>query len=415
MILMPNFYVTISTHNGGGKAHRAHNIRSEKVVSREAHIDPNGTHEEWIDIPPREAYEQLFGKALKAYNEKKEAQHRHTEKIDDYYNHIQKNKKKHAVYEMIIGIYDDKEFMLDPQMKRDIMKDFVDGWEERNPNLKMIGAYYHADEKGGPHVHIDYIPWADGYKNGLETQNGLVKALGKQGFVKEGKATAQIKWEQRENQVLDEICQSYGLTVLHPQKDNGKAHIETEAYKLNKELEETKKLLEKTQIEYENYKKLNEVILNDSTQKDVFKVFPIIPVTKEKYNHMKNQAKDNIALQEECEELRKTVNIQQLEQVEEKYSSPIKKQNTLDDIIANAADQEIIMLKNECLEQIEKDRKMIERLRKESPTKQKEAYKEYLKKTKGYIETYDTKEYKQLQDRDNNKKKSIHVKIDYER
>lgn len=42
--------VTISTHNGTAVA-REHNIRNEKVVSKEKHINPDGIHEVWIDEP----------------------------------------------------------------------------------------------------------------------------------------------------------------------------------------------------------------------------------------------------------------------------------------------------------------------------------------------------------------------------
>ena len=116
------------------------------------------------------------------------------------------------------------------------MKDFVNGWKERNLNLEMIGAYYHADEEGEPHVHIDYIPVAHGYSRGMETQSGLVKALGEMGFEKQGKLTAQIQWEARENKVLDEICREYGLEVDHPKEENRK-HISTEQYKAEKSLD----------------------------------------------------------------------------------------------------------------------------------------------------------------------------------
>lgn len=45
--------VTISTHNGTAVA-REHNIRNEKVVRKEKHINPNGIYEIWIDEPIRQ-------------------------------------------------------------------------------------------------------------------------------------------------------------------------------------------------------------------------------------------------------------------------------------------------------------------------------------------------------------------------
>ena len=40
----------------------------------------------------------------------------------------------------------------------EILKEFAEGWIGRNPNMIMFGCYYHADEQGVPHIHIDYIP-----------------------------------------------------------------------------------------------------------------------------------------------------------------------------------------------------------------------------------------------------------------
>lgn len=221
--------VTIATHNGS-KVAREHNIREEKVVSKENHIDLNREHETWIDEKPQDAYRRLFENSRLEYNAK---QTREDRKIQDYYKDICKNEKKHAVYEMIIGIYGkdkDGRQICDDETGKQIMKEFVEKWHERNPNLELIGAYYHADEEGEPHVHLDYVPVAHGYTRGMETQTGLVKALGEMGFQKQGKATAQIQWQARENKALEEICNEYGLEVDHP-REAGRQHIDTELYK----------------------------------------------------------------------------------------------------------------------------------------------------------------------------------------
>lgn len=222
--------VTISTHNGS-KVHREHNIRNQKVVSKEEHIDLNGSYEVWHDEKIRDAYERLFGDSVRAYNEKQSRQER---KIDSYYKSVCNDAKKHPAYEMIIAV-GNKENIISSELGKEIMREFVEGWSERNPNLEMIGAYYHADEQGVPHVHIDYIPVAHGYSRGMETQNGLVKALEEQGFVKQGRETAQIRWEHRENAELTAICQSKGIEVVHPKA--GEKHLDVAGYKAKKELE----------------------------------------------------------------------------------------------------------------------------------------------------------------------------------
>lgn len=123
-----------------------------------------------------------------------------------------------------------------PKRKKRLRK-FVDNWKERNPNLEIIGAYLHDDEEGDMHVHIDYIPVAYGYTRGMEIQTALNKALEQQGFIYENaKATPQIKWQNRENAYLTQLCEDSGLTVEHP-KDS-KKHLATDIYKLQKQKEE---------------------------------------------------------------------------------------------------------------------------------------------------------------------------------
>lgn len=226
---------TISTHNGS-KVCQEHNDREEKVVSKEAHIDPNRTHETWQHEKVSDAYKRLFEDARLEYNAK---QSRPERQINNYYAEVCKDAKKHPAYEMIIGIYGknkDGSYICSEKTGKEIMKEFVDGWKDRNPNLELIGAYYHADEDGEPHVHIDYIPVAHGYTRGMETQTGLVKALGEQGFEKHGKETAQIQWERRENEHLEKLCNARGIEIEHP-KLEGIKHRETALYKAEKALE----------------------------------------------------------------------------------------------------------------------------------------------------------------------------------
>ena len=69
---------TISTHNGSA-AHRGHNIRDERAIKNQDHIDRSGGFEVWKDEKPKDAYNRLFGQAVKEYNDK---QTRSDRKID---------------------------------------------------------------------------------------------------------------------------------------------------------------------------------------------------------------------------------------------------------------------------------------------------------------------------------------------
>lgn len=234
--------VTISTHNGSQVA-RQHNLRNPRVIVKEDHIDPNGHFEIWFDEDPRVSYERLFGEAVQSYNAK---QKRDDRKITDYYNQICADKKKHPVYELIIGIYGKKTDGTPICSKNDgrrILRAFVEDWERRNPHLKICGVYYHCDESVGVngsqvgHVHIDYIPVGDGFTRGMTTQSSLSRALEQQGFISQGTTnTAQMQWEARENQFLATLCTHAGFEVVHGR--GGQAHLDTATYKKTKELQE---------------------------------------------------------------------------------------------------------------------------------------------------------------------------------
>jgi IMP cyclohydrolase len=222
---------TISTHNGSAVS-RQHNLRNRKVTDKEAHIDPNGKYEIWHDESPQKAYERIFGKAIADYNARQTRSDRY---IQNYYRMIEHDAKKHSVYEMIACI-GNMDHHPTEAISKQILREFMDNWKLRNPNLEVIGCYYHADELGVCHIHIDYVPVAHGYKNGMHTQNGLVKALGEMGFEKHGRETAQIQWQKRENLALEDICKAHGLDIKHPEQTDRK-HEDTHIYKRQQEIE----------------------------------------------------------------------------------------------------------------------------------------------------------------------------------
>lgn len=229
---------TISTHNGSSVS-RQHNLRNPKVVAKQKHISRNGPHETWLDKNPRKAYDELFGAAQEAYNQRQLEAGRPGRCIKSYYDEVTKDSKKHPVYEMIVTI-GSKFNPPPPDVAKEILREFVDKWPERNDSLKLIGAYYHYDEEGVGHVHVDYVPVATGYRNGMKVQNGLVKALSAIGFdTRSTRDTAQIQWERRENQHLEQLCRERGLEIDHP-LEKGRKHIETEQYKAEQELERTR-------------------------------------------------------------------------------------------------------------------------------------------------------------------------------
>ena len=259
---------TISTHNGSSVA-RQHNLRNGKVVSKEDHIRINGIHETWLDIKPSLAYQKLFGAAVAEYNQLQIERGHSERQIKSYYKKVQDDKQKHAVYEMIIGIgsYDHHP---DEQTSKQIMMNFCKTWKQRNPNLIMIGCYYHADEIGVCHTHIDYIPIATKLTRGMHTQSSLTRALNQMGYeTKSTHDTAQIQWERDQNSELERLCREHGLDIVHSDIENQK-HLDMKEYRQRKQIEELERRnaeLERKNLEMEAWIQQQKQIVEKDKQK----------------------------------------------------------------------------------------------------------------------------------------------------
>ncbi len=270
--------MTISTHNGSQIA-RDHNIRNRKITDKEKHIDAEGIHETWVDTPIREAYKTIFDDALREYNEKKIASGHKELVISDYFQNIKDHKQKHVAYEMIATIGSYKEHPDEP-LSREILKEFCDSWAKRNPNLIMIGCYYHADEEASKaskeglntpqgHVHIDYIPVAYGLKRGMSVQNALNKALEQQGFETKSKnQTSQIAWEKAENAYLEQICRKHGLEIEHPDIKH-KKHLNMREFRQMKRIEELEQQNKDLQERIDQLISQHDTIIDDIEELEV--------------------------------------------------------------------------------------------------------------------------------------------------
>lgn len=314
--------VTIATHNGSSVS-REHNIRNRKVTDKEEHIDKKGEFEIWHDEKIRTAYDRIFGDALAEYNAK---QTREDRKIKSYYNHIKKDAKKHECYEMIVGIYG---YDCDKETGKKIMREFVENWQERNPNLEMIGAYYHADERGEPHVHIDYIPVAYNLTRGLETQNALVKALGQMGFEKSGKETAQILWEHRENQYLEQLCRNEDLIVSRPTLYRDAEHLHKREYierqelrKENDKLREENKKLDISQVKIPEKNLLGKIWVSEEQYQE-------LEFYRQQYGKLHTEEK-GLSRREELVKYNTRVNEKKTEELQKRENDLEIRSNSLD-------------------------------------------------------------------------------------
>lgn len=244
---------TISIH-GGTNWSRGHNIRDPRYVSEQNHIDPARANHNVIlvDIPTKEAYEQIFNEARIEYNQK---QTREDRKIDDYYDKIKKDKRKNVVYELIVQVGDREDTGYDAQAEKKALLKYAQTWKTRNPNLILVGAYVHADETAGTvHMHIDYIPVAE-CNRGMRLQNSLDRALRQQGFNFTNRhKTPQTVWMESERESMQKICQELGIdTAINQHKTNGRKHSPTKEYIAERQkLEEELKPLKEELDDYKN-------------------------------------------------------------------------------------------------------------------------------------------------------------------
>ena len=113
----------------------------------------------------------------------------------------------------------------DFQLVADCLKEYMESFQDRNPNFNVFNAVLHMDE-ATPHLHIDYIPVGH-YKRGQDTQNGIAQALKEMSFGEGKQAIA--RWRAAEVEVLNKICLEHGIKPLAPEKARGT--LEVEEYK----------------------------------------------------------------------------------------------------------------------------------------------------------------------------------------
>ena len=245
---------TISFPKGEGRL--THNNRD--FIADNVCPERTGWNRTYIRESIADAYEKCFGEAIREYNA---GQKRNDRKISNYVKKIENSDNgENVFYENIVQLgtkYDtavvDANGNLTEAAKEavDLLDEYARTFQERNPNLYLFNCVLHLDE-ATPHLHIDYIPVANGYKKGMKTRNSISKALQQMGF-KKGRGRYDnevIDWEVRERDYLMGLCRERGIEVeiKGDKRDNltlpeYKAamrkveHLEAEAERLDKQNE----------------------------------------------------------------------------------------------------------------------------------------------------------------------------------
>ena len=229
-----------------GKGSLNHNSRKFHAKN----TDPNRTHwnVEYCNEDIKDVYHELFDDALKRYNDK---QTRKDRKIDDYYEKIRSGKQEKLFHEVILQI-GDKDNMgsetMEGQLAAKILDEYMRGFQERNPTLRVFAAHLHLDE-ATPHLHIDFIPYVTGSKRGLDTRVSLKQALSSLGFKGGLRSETELnQWVQSEKQKLAMVMREN--EIEWDQKGTHEQHLSVLDYKKKvreqevEELTEHKNLLE---------------------------------------------------------------------------------------------------------------------------------------------------------------------------
>ena len=226
-----------------GKGSLTHNRRD--FIAENVDSSRTPLNVEYCNEDIRAVYHELFDNALARYNEK---QTRKDRVIDDYYEKIRTGKQEKLFEELIIqiGNKDDMNASSENgQLARQMLDEYMQSFQERNPTLRVFSAHLHMDE-ATPHLHIDFIPFTTGSKRGLETRVSLKKALEALGFAGGTKSHTELnQWIESEKQALASIMARHDIEW--EQKGTHEEHLSVLDYKKQERSKEVAAL--ETQID----------------------------------------------------------------------------------------------------------------------------------------------------------------------
>lgn len=295
---------TTTVHTNAGEIALRHNQRDEELCKNEPHIDlynkyGNSFHEVLYRSDLTDKYSEIFSDAIDAYNAKQTRKDRQIT-VESYMQSVyddtrgkrqtkkvngkrvpkseeeSRKKGKQLSYEVTYKVgntevdrdgkghkryFRDKEIRseyLPRAVQQATLRRYYEDFQKRNPAFRIVNADMHCDEgyinKKGKWeyacdgLHLEFIPVATGFKQGLEVQNSLNKALKAMGF---GGADGYTKWAEREQEYLAEIAkEEYNdysramghrdtLTIYRPVHSKAKqGDMDKEQFIKNKELED---------------------------------------------------------------------------------------------------------------------------------------------------------------------------------
>ncbi|MBP1535201.1 MAG: plasmid recombination protein [Ruminococcus sp.] len=318
-----------------GKGSLSHNNR--EFFAKNIDKSRTGNNIVFVKQGLGKTYHQLFNEAVDRYNAQ---QKRKDRRIDDYFQHLFDRKpgksvitgtnKQKSFYEDLvqIGTMDDTGVgSADAEIAKECLREYMEGFQERNKNFHVFNAVMHLDE-ATPHLHIDYIPVGH-FDRGLDTRNAMAKALKEMGHGK-GK-NAIDRWRLSEWEVLHQICSAHGIEISEPKKSRGYSFtveefgeykdkikaLKAEKARAIKERDEARAELEKVSAKRV---KLNEIESIEAKESMFGKK---VTLTKEDYDKLSDTAKKYVAMEKNIKNLKKERDaaVQELGAVMQKYEA----------------------------------------------------------------------------------------------
>ena len=234
----------------GSVNHNSRKFKAENVNGERTHLN-----NDYCNESIKKVYHTLFDDALKRYNDK---QTRADRRIGNYYEKIRNSKQEKPFHEIILQIGDMVTMSSESEnglLAQRILDEYYQGFQERNPYLKVFSAHLHMDE-ATPHLHIDFVPFTTGSKRGLDTRVSLKQALANQGF--KGGTRGDTEWNQwvsSEKETLAVVMERHG--VEWERKGTHEKHLSVLDYKKQereKELTELEGKLAERKDEFKAYK-----------------------------------------------------------------------------------------------------------------------------------------------------------------
>lgn len=318
-----------------GKGSLSHNNREFTAKN----IEPSRTADNIVFVQQElgEAYHQLFDEAVERYNAK---QKRKDRRIGDYFEHlfnrppsksvITGTNKHKSFYEHLVYIGTRKDSGVgtpDAEITTVCLREYMEGFQRRNPNLYVFNAVLHLDEST-PHLHINYIPVGH-FTRGLEVRNAKNKAMEEMGFGNDAKSND--RWRRNEWDILKNICNVHGIEISEPKKSRGYSYTVEEYGEhqdrinaLNAEIERLTAERDETVAEFEKLskKKVNITEIESIEAKESM-FGKKVTLTREDYDKLSDTAKKYVAMEKNIKKLKKERDaaVQELGAMKQQFSA----------------------------------------------------------------------------------------------